>query len=211
MSQDRPATADPASGGGPVAGRAEIRDAYDVEKLAPEYQQLLDPAHPLPANVGFYPSRPGWLRLFGTIAGIIVLLACAACAIFGNAKINEGRNTADDNTLLTVGGFFLIASLAAGVAARAQFRQLRARAAGRTLRYGLFLAPDALILRNSIGYTFLPRERITGTRLEGLDAQVLYTTNQGKGYHLTLFRPLGELDGPQLLAVVRQWLGATGG
>jgi hypothetical protein len=197
-----------------VSGRAVLRDEYDIDKLAPEHKRLLDQAQALPGDVGFFPTKPSWLKLIGALVAVFLLALCGICAIIGNFTLVGGPTTVYDQTgsfLITVGGVFLIASLAAIFIARAQYRQLNSQASGQVARYGLFLAPDAILLRNSLGYTLVPRERIVTTRMEGTEAQVVYRNNEGKDQNLTLSQPLGGLNGPQLLAAVRQWLGVPEG
>jgi len=143
-----------------------------------------------------------------------VLAFCGVCSIIGNFKFLGGATTVYDTTgnfLITVGGFLLVASVAAVFVARVQYRQLRLRRSGDIARYGLFLTPDALLMRNSLGYTFLPRERVVTARMEGIEAQVIYRNDEGKDWPLTLSSPLGGLNGVQLLAVLRQWLGVAVG
>lgn len=194
------------------AGRVVLRDQYDIDKLALEYKRLLDQDQPLSGDVGFFPTQPSVLKLIAAIVAVGVLALCGVCTIIGNFTLVGGATTVYDTTgnfLLTVGAFLLIASVALIFVARAQYRQLRSRRAGNIARYGLFLIPDALLLRNSLGYTFVPRERIINTQMEGIHAQVIYRNDEGNDQQLTLSQIFGGLNGSQLLAVVRQWLGVA--
>jgi hypothetical protein len=111
------------------AGRAVLRDQYDIDKLAPEYKRLLDQDQALPGDVGFFPTQPSVLKLIAAMVAVGVLALCGVCTIVGNFKLVGGATTVYDTTgnfLLTIGVFFLIASIASVFIARAQYRQLRA-------------------------------------------------------------------------------------
>lgn len=189
-----------------------MRDEYDVEKLPGTYRGLLDPAQPVPPGVTFIATGPNWLGVIGGLAGGVRALLCGLLSVVAYiVDANSGPVTiysGGAGCFLTAAALGLAIGVGLLLIARVQHRRLTAGTNGTGQRYGLFLAPDGLLLRGGIGYTLLPRERIIGARLEGSHAQVRYRRDNGTPFQVTLDQHYDNVAGPQLLAMVRQWLGA---
>ena len=194
------AAAEPASG--------ILFDQYEVAKLPPDQQQLLDPNQPLPPTVWFVPEVHRQTAVLGSLVGGI------ACIVFGVlslvAAIAEVLN--DDGSTTTVNGSNSLFGCFLGVGvvlllnARNRARAMRARARGEEPRIGLFLSPSGLLERGPFTYRYIPRERILGVQLAGTAAEIEFHSADGKPQKLTLSQNLVNLTGAQTAQAVQAWL-----
>ena len=197
---------------------AILMNQYEVEKLPPDQQLLLDPAQPLPTTVWLVPEVHRQSAVLGSLVGgmsciaIGVLSLIAAVAAFLE---DDGSTTTVSNSNSVFGCFLSVGVVLVGIGivmllnARNRARAIRARARGEEPRIGLFLSPSGLLERGPFTYRYIPRERILGVALAGTAAQVEFQNDDQKPQKITLPENLANLTGAQTAQAVQTWLQRT--
>src|SRR5690349_9968748 len=60
-----------------------LRDQYEIGKLPPDQQRLLDPALPIPPGAQFFPETHSWRSVILNLVGGVVSLLIGLCSIGG--------------------------------------------------------------------------------------------------------------------------------
>ena len=191
---------------------------------------LFDPTRDIPPDVWFLPYQtdPGTFAFDLVIFGLIAGGSFGFSGIFGIVVmtvsiLNGGYRANDAGDLLVFVGVYLVLAALIIISWRnfwgplwCEWLTLQEKRAGR-LRRGLFLTPDAMIVRRQTDrYDILPRDAILNAELRGyrrLTLFVRYRMPDGKGriYDLSGAVPWGNIDHRSALSHIEKWatLGAT--
>lgn len=199
-----------AGGAAPV-----LRDQYEIEKLPPEQQRLLDPAQPIPAGTQFFPQEHRWGAVFLALAGGVALILCGLGAValaivtFDSAEVGSRNGSTCLGPLAVAAVIGVGAGIVVLLNARNRYRAIQAQGRGETARIGLFLSPGGLLERGPFTYRYFPRERLLGVRLEGTAPMIVFRNDSGAEQALTLPTNLVGLTTEQTVRVVEAWLLTT--
>jgi hypothetical protein len=149
--------------------RLQARAILEEKELPAEYARLLDPAQPLPPAVRHFAMAPptgqgvvGW----AISAGVCLLLSVPAGFVWlVSAKGEQVTRTSPSNPFLTCTFFLVLIGLGCGWKAMNDHRRLKLLKSGGGNRFGVFLAPDALVVRGDL-CRFFPREAVLAYTVE---------------------------------------------
>jgi len=188
----------------------------DFEKLPPDYRSLVNPDVPLPADVQFFEVERTWADVIRTLLiGVILIIAGIALAI---AYIAAKRSETDVSAFFDPWNFLLIgAALGVLIGAfsiysiRAKVQIINAHQAGHSMRFGLFLAPDALLIREESGVSVLGRNRIQRIEQDAQRRTIVFYRPDGAATtpQITLPDQLHNIDLPMLWERVQAWWKAS--
>ena len=160
-------------------------------KLPPACQRLLDEDQPLPADVRFFEARltVGGLTRRVLLGGAlllsgIVLVALGVLLVFLPLL----------GLVLALVGWILLNG------ARKRTALVRRQLDGEHLRYGVFLLPEAMLIRTEIDYTLIPRDK-----LELLRDLTLFYDHLGESKSLMLPGSLVGAEASELTGAIEAW------
>jgi hypothetical protein len=141
----------------------------DPDQLPPELAQLLDATRPIPPGTRFFEEA---FTLGGMARALLVgLLLVPLGLLVGRIAVmpfhmSDGSTRQNPYMIYElafaaaclIGAWLLLGSL------RGRWRAMRAQQAGRGTRYGVFLLPNAILLRGMTDILAVPRGLVTAVR-----------------------------------------------
>jgi hypothetical protein len=183
--------------------------AYDLDKLPPEIQSLLDRDRPLPAGTQFFEQqftygdvvKQGLLGLILLPGGALVTIV-AIVAVFGIDRHSPNFHSMQNflfgaalvSLLVAAVGFMMLKSLWSLIGI------VRTQNRGDATRYGVFLRDDSLILHNEDATKVVPK-----TAFKGLKGRNVQFEHDGETKTLLLPAALVRTPTDRLDAAVAAW------
>jgi hypothetical protein len=122
----------------------------ELTKLPPDLQPLMEPSTALPAEVRFFEERKTYQDAIRTLCIGVALIALGIALVFPGVLI--AFYAAIVGLVFILGGVLLLGSL------RTKLRSMTSQREGQHTRYGVFVTPEAVLVRTELDYALIPRE-----------------------------------------------------